>query len=188
MHTISHSIRARVRATKADGATQAALLKIYQETGKLKSVAEFRLLDEHERHIAVSAVDEYMNDHHHPVRAMHAPIHYGRIVFWLSIIYYGSLVIWLLALLNLAQETHKNILWPAVGSWLVFISVLNVALTLYGIYLENRAYRHTATNGQRMVSAVAIIVLIIAILGNVIAPYSGSADENAPAAQIFLQQ
>lgn len=171
-----------------DAGAQAAILKIYQQTGKLKKPHELRKLTEREKDWAVQALDEYMQDRAHPVRAMHAPFHYGRMIFWLSLFYYGTVVLWMAALLNISRESGKSVNWSAALLWILFAAILNLGLTAYGIYLESLSFKRSLSNGQRLIAAVAIIVLVIAILGNVIAPYSGSADSTSPSSQLFLRR
>lgn len=167
-------------ALKADGGTKAGILRIYQHTGQFRSVEDLRDLTEQEQDWFRLGFEHYLDDQNHVVRILHSPRHFGKTIFYLSLIYFVTLITWMSLLIKYTTSHSHSIDWSMVWNWVVLAAVLNLCLTFYGIYLEMRSLRQQITASQRIVAAVAIIALIVAILGNVLSPLSSSASTLAP--------
>jgi len=192
MYPISPQIRTAVAKFKTDTGTKAGILKIFEHSGKLFKPEDVRNMTEIEREWFMVGFNELMTatgsdaSHHtaqgeaHPAHDGHAPVHYGRMIYILSIIYYISLLIWVIYLALASASQNREILWPSVWIWIAAASVFNIFLTIYGIYLEIKAYRGHLNSTHRWMAALAIVALVIAIVGNFVHPFSAGADTRYP--------
>lgn len=180
MHTITPAIRNTVNHYPVDSGTKAGVLRIFEECGVLKSSQELRSLNEQEQGWFHKGFEHYIDDHEHPVRSLHTPHHWGKWIYSLSLVYYLSLIAWVTLLINAAIQEHAVISWSKVWPWVGLASLFNVALTFYGINLEVKAYKGQFVYSHKFIATVAIIVLIIAIIGNIITPLVGNADIVSP--------
>lgn len=182
MYPLSPQIRSMVAGFNTDTGTKAGILKIFERSGKLYKPEEIKGMSELEREWFMAGFNELMTatgGTAHPAHDGHAPVHYGCAIYFLSVIYYMTLAGWVVYLATTSANQHKEILWPSVWVWIASASVFNIFLTIYGIYLEIKAYHGHLTNLHRWMAGLAIIALIIAILGNFIWPYSAGADSNS---------
>ncbi len=179
LHQIPQHVRDTVHNYPTDSGTKAGVLHIYAHSGQLKSMQDVRSLSEQEQEWFHLGFEEYLKDHDHPVRKTHAPVHYGRVVYYVSLIYYLSIIIWLGSLLKISSERGQAVHWSSVWGWIAFVSVFNIVITIYGIYLELKAHHGQLSRLHRFMAALALIVLVIAIMGNMVTPFSGSADVNS---------
>ena len=180
MHTITPAIRNQINRYSIDSGTKAGILRIFEECGVLKSSQDLRNLDEKEQGWFHRGFEHYIEDHEHPIRSLHTPHHWGKWIYSLSLFYYLSIVVWITLLINASIQEHASVAWSKVWPWVGLASLFNVALTFYGINLELKAYRGQFVYAHKIIATVAIIVLIIAIAGNIISPLVGNADIISP--------
>ena len=180
MHTITQKVRSKVNGYAVDNGSKAGILHIFHMSGKLKDPNQLRSLNLREQEWFKEGFEHYLSHQDHPIRATHSPHHYGRIVYYLSLLYYVSLTLWLGALVNSAISNHIQIRWTNVWAWIAFASAFNVILTFYGIHLELKAYKGQLGRTHRAMAALAIIVLVVAIMGNLVGFEEGSADVITP--------
>ena len=164
-----------IKHYKLDTASKAGLMSIYATSGQLLKPKDLTHLTEKQREAFLGGFEDYMNNPKHPARADHAPIHYGRFVYYLSIIYYFSLAIWLFGLVNSSILLNNSIDWSLVWFWIIVSSMINLVLTFFGIHLEAMAYKNShIPTLYRWMAAIAVIVLIIAIISNIVTQFGGS--------------
>lgn len=184
MHTITKPVRKAIQGMPVDAGTKAGIFKVYEHTGKLRSVKDLRQLSEHEQHWFSLGFADYMENLDHPARAMYASLHYGRVIYILSLIYYLSLITWITSLVNQSVEFHRSVQWSNAVVWLVVLSLLNIAFTLFGIHLERVSLKNGLNYRLRTLAFLVIIVLVIGIVSNIFAPYI--LDQHAAASTIFM--
>lgn len=185
MHTLTKKMRQRVYGLKVDAGTKAGLLSIFEHTGHLKTVKELRHLSERERDLFSRGFTDYLEKHDHPVRAVHAPLHYGRVIFVLAIIYFASILPWIVSLINLSIVFDRDVMFPRVGIWLMSTVAINTVLLIYGIRLEKMSYSHHFKTIHRVMAFAIITTLIIGIVSNMFAPYM--AGDSSAVIQTFLR-
>ncbi len=184
MHTITHKVRQHVHNLKADAGTKAGLLSIFEHTGRLKSVTELRQLTDHERDLFSQGFSEYLDKNDHPMRATHAPLHYGRVILVLAIIYFASILTWIMSLINLSMDYNRDIVWSRVGIWLISTLAKNAVLLIYGIRLEKMSYGRHIRVIHRVMAFAIIVTLVVGIVSNMFAPYM--AGDSSTVIQTFL--
>ncbi len=170
MHTLTQKLKNKIHGYPVDGGTKAGVMAIYHHTGELKSVSQLRSLSPQEQHFFHEGVMEYIENNDHPAKSQHPHVQYGRMLYYLSLTYFLSLTVWLALLIDHAISLSSDIRWDNVWMWIIVVSLINIVLTFYGIHLELKAYQGRLTNSRRIMAALAIIALAIAIVGNFVMP------------------